>query len=120
MKDEEIKGLEERRIPAELNNRTIQKVKRLANVIQVLPTPKWRPFGYRCPRCGRKLRKRVSVVQSATFACYWFRYTYWRCGLEGWYMGGCGYEYGTVVTKVREVNLNDLLESLHEGREERG
>ena len=117
MNDKEIRGLEERRIPAELTNRAIQKVKRLAKVVEVLPKPKRRPFGDRCPRCGRKLRKTVTEVQSSIFACYWFRYTYWRCGPEGWYMGGCGYEYGKVETKVKKVNLDDLMERIHETRE---
>jgi len=120
MKDEEIKALAERRVAEELTNRTVLRVKRLAKVVEVLPRPKWRPFGHRCPRCGRKLRKSVAVVQSVTFACYWFRYTYWRCGPEGWYMGGCGYEYGKVVTDVREVNLNDVMESLLESRQGQG
>jgi len=114
MNDKEIRELEERRIPAELTTRTIRKVNRLAKVVGVLPRPKRRPFGDRCPRCGRKLRKSVTEVQSSTFACYRFRYTYWRCGPEGWYMGGCGYEYGKVETKVKKVNLNDLLENLTE------
>jgi len=80
MNDKEIRELEERRIPAELTTRTIRKVNRLAKVVGVLPRPKRRPFGDRCPRCGRKLRKSVTEVQSSTFACYRFRYTYWRCG----------------------------------------
>ncbi len=64
MTDEEIRGLEERRIPEELTARTIRQVKRLEKVVDVLPKPKWRPFGERCPRCGRKLRKSVALVQS--------------------------------------------------------
>ena len=108
MTDEEIRALEERRIPEELTARTIRQVKRLEKVVDVLPKPQWRPFGERCPRCGRKLRKSVAVVQSATFLCYWFQYTYWRCGPENFYAGGCGYEYGKVETRVKQVKFADL------------
>ncbi len=75
---------------------------------EVLPKPRWRPFSHRCPGCGQELRKRLSVVQQATFACYRFRYTYWRYGPENSYLGDCGYEYGKVVTEVRNV-MNTLL-----------
>jgi len=44
--------------------------------------------------------------------------TYWRCGPQGWYLGGCGYEYGKVETKVKDVKLNDVL--LHLIDEARG
>jgi hypothetical protein len=44
VKNEEIRALEERRIPAELTNRTMQKVEQLAKVAEVLPKPKRRPF----------------------------------------------------------------------------
>jgi len=117
MNDAEIHALEERKIPDELTNRTVRRVKRIEKVVHVLPAPKRRPFGYRCPRCGRKLRQTVAEVQSSTFVCYWFRYTYWRCGFEGSYFGGCGYEYGKVETKVKKVNRYDLMESLAEREE---
>ena len=68
----------------------------------------------------RKLRQSVAAIQSATFARYWFRYTHWRRGPDGWYMGGHGYECGAVVTEVRKANLMELLENLHEARGERG
>ena len=108
MTDEEIRGLEERRIPEELTAWTIRHVKRIEKVVDVLPKPKWRPFGERCPRCGRKLSKSVALVPSVTFLCYWFQYTYWRCGPENFYAGGCGYEYGTVETKVKKVTFADM------------
>jgi hypothetical protein len=111
MTDKEVTDLEERRSRHDYNQ-TVQKVKRLATVVDVLPKPRRRPFGYRCPRCGRKLRMSVTEVQSTVFACYWFKYTYWRCGPEGWYLGGCGYEYGTVETQVKDVKLNDVLLNL--------
>ena len=57
--------------------------------------------------CG-KLRRSVTTVPSATFSCYRFRYTYWRCGPENFYLGGCGYEYGTVVTQVHKPRREDV------------
>ena len=112
MTDEEIRTLKERRVPEVLTARTIRQVKRLEKVVDVLPKPKWSPSGERCPRCGRKLRKSVALVQSATFLCYWFEYTYWRCGPEHFYAGGCGYEYGKVETKVRKMKFADVVASL--------
>ena len=108
MKDEEIRALEERKIRDDLTAPLILHVKRLANVVDVLPKPKWGLFGERCPRCERKLSKGVATVQSAAFHYLYFKYTYWRCGPEKFYGGGCGYEYGQVVTQVRKERQTDL------------
>ena len=51
-----------------------------------------------------------------TFLCYWFQYTYWRCGPENFYAGGFGCEYGKAETRVKEVKFADVEALLGQGK----